>query len=89
MYRLGTEMLLGLQRTGDQLRIQPHIPKAWPEAQINYRFGKTLYHIRVINGSDADTKDGKGKTTMDGKVLTDGVIPLADDGQTHEILVNR
>ena len=86
MYRLGIEMLLGLQRTGEQLRIKPHIPKDWPEYQINYRFGKTLYHIRVKNQSDK--KDGEDKVTMDGKVLSDGVIPLLDDGQVHEVVIN-
>jgi cyclic beta-1,2-glucan synthetase len=89
MYRLGIEMLLGLQRSGEQLEIKPHLPRDWPEVQINYRFGKTLYHIRVINESDADTKDGKKKVTMDGKVLKDGLIPLSEDGQTHEVIVHR
>jgi cyclic beta-1,2-glucan synthetase len=82
MYRLGTEMLLGLQRTGEQLRIQPHIPEGWDEYQINYRFGKTNYHIRVERGGAHDS------VTMDGRVLTDSVIPLADDGQIHEVVVN-
>lgn len=85
MYRLGIEMLLGLQRTGEQLQIKPHIPKDWDEYQINYRFGKTLYHIRVQNQQEA--KRTKDKVSMDGKVLKDGVIPLADDGETHEVVV--
>ena len=29
MYRLGTEMILGLQRTGDRLHINPCVPKDW------------------------------------------------------------
>jgi cellobiose phosphorylase len=87
MYRLGIEMLLGLQRVGDQLQIRPHISQDWPEYQINYRYGTTLYHIRVINHSDK--KHDPTNITMDGKDLRDGVIPLSDDGQTHEILVNR
>jgi cyclic beta-1,2-glucan synthetase len=87
MYRLGIEMLLGLQRTGEQLRIDPHLPKEWPEVQINYRFGKTLYHIRVLNQADAN--DGKNRITMDGKKLADGMIPLSDDGQTHEVIVTK
>jgi cellobiose phosphorylase len=86
MYRLGTEMLLGLQRTGERLQIDPHIPKEWNEYQINYRFGKTLYHIRVQNQRD----DGahKKQVTMDGKVLSDGLIQLVDDEQAHEVVVN-
>ena len=84
MYRLGIEMLMGLQRMGEQLHIKPHIPKDWPEYQINYRFGKTLYRILVKNHQDKQPE--KDKITMDGKVLTDGVIPLSDDGKTHEIV---
>jgi cyclic beta-1,2-glucan synthetase len=87
MYRLGMEMLLGLQRTGNQLQIKPHIPKNWTEYQINYRFGKTLYHIQVKNQQDADAKDGNGQVIIDGKLLTDGVIPLSDDQHIHEITV--
>jgi cyclic beta-1,2-glucan synthetase len=84
MYRLGIEMLLGLQRTGDRLQIRPHIPKDWDEVQINYRFGKTLYHIRVQNQPGGPAKD---KVTLDGKVLKDGVIHLADDEEAHEVVV--
>jgi cellobiose phosphorylase len=82
MYRLGTEMLLGLQRIGDSLKIEPHVPRDWQEYQINYRFGKTDFHIRVQQGDHAD-----GEVTLDGKRLANGLIPLTDDGQTHEVLV--
>jgi cellobiose phosphorylase len=82
MYRLGMEMLLGLQRTGDHLEIKPHIPKDWAEYQLNYRFGKTIYHIRV-----ARQPEHTQGLTLDGQVLTEGIIPLADDGQTHEVVV--
>ncbi|MBN2117748.1 MAG: hypothetical protein JW730_14325 [Anaerolineales bacterium] len=85
MYRLGIEMLLGLQRRGARLEINPHIPKDWNEYQINYRFGKTLYHIRVQNQQEAKRKEDR--VTLDGKVLPDGVIPLSDDGGVHEVLV--
>jgi len=75
-------MLLGLQRTGEQLQIKPHIPKDWNEYQINYRFGKTNYHIRVLR-----RQTEKENVTMDGKVLSAGIIPLEDDGKTHEVVV--
>jgi len=86
MYRLGTEMILGIQRTGDRLKIDPCIPKNWDHYQINYHFGKSLYHILVKQ------QDGKSKTnqiTMDGKVLKDGLIPLEDDERTHEVVVYK
>jgi cyclic beta-1,2-glucan synthetase len=83
MYRLGSEMILGLQRVGDSLKVEPHIPESWTEYQINYRFGKAMYHIRV----QRENKDEARSIIMDGKVLTNGLIPLAEDEQTHEIVV--
>jgi cyclic beta-1,2-glucan synthetase len=85
MYRLGTEMILGLQRVGDKLHINPCIPKDWPEYEITYRVGKSLYQICVKN--QPDEKSGTKQITMDGKVLSDGFIPLSEDGKTHEILI--
>jgi cyclic beta-1,2-glucan synthetase len=82
MYRLGTEMILGLQRVGEHLKVDPSVPNDWKEFQINYRFGKSMYHILV-----KQQQDGKSPITMDGKVLEHGLIPLKDDGQTHEIVV--
>jgi len=76
-----------LQRMGEYLQIKPHIPKEWNEYQVNYRFGKTLYHIHVQNQQVAEANRSQGKVTMDGKTLTDGNIPLSDDGQSHEVLV--
>ena len=85
MYRLGTEMILGLQRTGDHLHVNPSIPKDWPHFQINYRFGSSVYHIQVKQQQDG--KQEKNQITMDGKVLKDGWIPLRDDEQVYEIVV--
>ena len=81
MYRLGTEMILGLQRSGERLQIKPSIPKDWPQFQLTYRFGTSLYHILVKQQGTTN------QVTMDGKALTDGYIPLSDDGQNHEVLV--
>jgi cellobiose phosphorylase len=87
MYRLGTEMILGLQRTGDSLKINPSIPKDWTHYQIHYRFGESLYHILVKQQNNG--KSDPNKITMDGKALKDGLIPLKDDGQTHEVVVHK
>ena len=84
MYRLGTERILGLQRVADGLYIEPSIPDNWREFQITYRFGKSLYHILV---RQQDERIGKKQIKKDGKALTDGFIPLIDDGETHEVLV--
>src|SRR5690606_17798334 len=85
MYRLGIEMILGMQRKGDHLQIKPSIPGDWSEFQINYRFGETRYHILVRRPRDGET--GRESIMMDGKPLPDHQILLSSDGGTHEIVV--
>ena len=85
MYRLGVERLLGITRFGDHLEIHPCIPGHWKTYQINYRFGKTLYHIRVENPQGES--DEVGRITINGEKTSDMKIPLQDDGKTHEVVV--
>jgi cellobiose phosphorylase len=86
MYRLGVEMILGLQREGNQLLIRPCIPKEWREFEIYYRFGASTYHICVENPQGLN--QGVSGLTLDGKALSDTKIPLVDDQQPHEIIVS-
>jgi cyclic beta-1,2-glucan synthetase len=81
MYRLGMERLLGLTRVGDNLQINPCIPKTWQSYELNYRFGKTIYHIHVEN------LKGTKQITVDGKISASTNIPLMDDEKKHEIIV--
>ena len=85
MYRLGLENLLGLQRAGNTLKIKPSLPKDWTEYQLNYRFGKTMYHILVKNKQT--TRYKTNLIIMDGETLKDDHIPLVDDEKNHEIVV--
>ena len=87
MYRLGTEMILGVQRVGEHLKINPSVPSHWAEFQINYRFGSSMYHILVKQPQTE--QHGVTHITMDGNILEDGLIPLKDDNRTHEIVVTR
>ncbi|MFZ5911460.1 MAG: GH36-type glycosyl hydrolase domain-containing protein [Chloroflexota bacterium] len=82
MYRLGLESILGLQRKGDKLEIQPCIPPGWPEYSIDYRFGNAIYHIRVENRGGAVSQ-----VVIDGKSLSENAIPLYDDGEEHDVNV--
>ncbi len=85
MYRLGVERLLGIRRFAQHLEIHPCVPREWKGYQLNYRFGKSMYHIRVenLNGANEAVQEVK----MDGKKLADLKIPLRDDGSVHEIVV--
>ena len=85
MYRLSLEMLLGLRRAGDHVEIRPCIPNDWPEYQLNYRFGKTMYHILVKNKQS--TRHKTNQIVMDGEMLKNENIPLIDDEKNHEIVI--
>jgi cyclic beta-1,2-glucan synthetase len=85
MYRLGVEAILGLSRAGSILRINPCVHHDWHQYEIEYRLGKTMYHIRVENPQGANR--GVSQIVMDGKVLKDSDIPLLDDEIIHEVVV--
>ncbi len=85
IYRLGLEAILGLQREGAALRIDPRIPSRWPGFEISYRWGESQYHIKVEN-QDSVTL-GIKEILLDGNSLEDGLIPLVDDGKEHEVRV--
>jgi cellobiose phosphorylase len=85
MYRLGMERLLGINRVGDTLKIVPSIPGEWKGFQINYRYGKAMYHIRVENPSGS--MNGIYELKLDGEPLPEAVIHLKDDNQIHELVL--
>jgi len=85
MYRVGLEAILGLHRQGDNLLIEPCIPSDWPEYSIDYRFGETIYHIHVEKLGDAYS--AVSRVSMDGRCLSDYVIPLCADDDEHEIII--
>jgi cyclic beta-1,2-glucan synthetase len=86
LYRAGIEWILGLRKEGNSLRIDPCIPPSWPGFRANYRYGTTRYEISVDN--PAGLTGRVGRIAIDGaEVLSTSVIPLVDDGRTHQISV--
>ncbi len=79
-YRLILEKILGLQRLGNSLLIQPCLPPEWPGYSMRYRYGNTHYAIYVERGD-------RPSISLDGRALEADNIPLIDDGQAHEIRV--
>jgi len=89
LYRAGLEALLGFHLHGDQLRIEPCIPPAWPGFSINWqRRGSqhlTPYAI-VVENPDGVCR-GIKRLELDGQALGAGYVPLADDGKAHQVRV--
>jgi len=85
MYRLGIEAILGIQREGEALRIDPRIPADWDGYAVRYRFGEASYEIQVENPEHV--QQGVSEIVLDGQASFDGLVPLEDDGGTHDVRV--
>jgi cellobiose phosphorylase len=85
MYRVGIEHILGFNKKGNKLKIEPCIPKAWHEYSIAYKYIDTIYDIKVMN---PDGINGEIKNfTVDGKSIREKEIRLVNDKKRHEVIV--
>src|SRR6478672_6765822 len=84
-YRVWLEEILGFQRHGDTLTIDPVIPKDWPGFRLRYRFKNTTYHIRVENPDHCSR--GVIVMELDGVSAADKTVKLSDDSLRHEVRV--
>jgi cyclic beta-1,2-glucan synthetase len=85
MYRVGLEAILGFELLGDAFRMNPCIPRSWPGFELTYRRGETMYHVTVENPDGVE--HGVREVLLDGKPVTCGRVPLADDGREHQVRV--
>ncbi|PYU22271.1 MAG: phosphorylase [Acidobacteria bacterium] len=86
LYRAGLEWILGFRVRGQALCVDPCIPRNWPGYSIDFRYHSATYKITVKN--PLGFSRGIASTTIDGKILVGrGNIPLADDGATHQVLI--
>ena len=85
MYRTGLESILGFQKNGNTLVIKPCIPAKWKRYAIQYRYMDTQYAI-IVENPDGICK-GVREIHIDGQLTQGNVIPLANDGLSHEVEV--
>jgi cellobiose phosphorylase len=84
-YRVWLEEILGFQRRGDTLTINPVIPKDWPGFRLRYRFQNTSYHIVVENPDHCS--QGVALVEVDGVLAADNTVRLCNDGLPHEVRI--
>jgi cellobiose phosphorylase len=84
-YRVWLEEILGFQRRGDTLTINPVIPKDWPSFRLRYRFQNTVYRILVENPDHCSR--GVTLVELDGIAVADKIVTLRDDALLHEVRV--
>ena len=77
--------ILGVKPDWQGLRIDPCIPHDWDGYQVSRRFRGATYDIAVKN-PDHVCKGVKA-VTVDGKAIEGNVLPVFEDGKTHEVVV--
>jgi cellobiose phosphorylase len=85
MYRAGLEYILGFQKNGETIVIDPCIPGKMKEYQINYNYQETNYQINIKNPDGANK--GVKTISVDGIISTRNVINLVNDKVNHQVEV--
>jgi len=67
------------------LRIDPCIPSQWTGYTLTYRVGRTSYVIQIHNPDGVNR--GVRQVSLDGATILNGVIPLTNDDQCHQVQV--
>lgn len=77
--------LQGFRLRGGTLRFEPCVPPRWPGFELSYRHRSATYRILVDNS--AGMGRGVKSVELDGQPLSDGNVPLGDDGKIHNVRV--
>ena len=79
-YRVGLTSILGFEKLGDILKINPHAPVSWKKYELEYKYLDTIYKIEV------NLKSTFNNILEDGKKVSG--IKLKNDKAVHTIIVN-
>ena len=84
-YEAGIEYILGLKIRKGILSIDPCIPINWKEYLIRYKYGKSIYNIKITNSNGKNT--GVEKFIVNGNDIPEKCIKLDDNGGIFEVEV--
>lgn len=83
-YKAGIEYILGLKIEKGIIKINPCIPKDWKEYIIKYKYGNSIYNIKVKNPNGKNT--GVEEILLDGE-KTENHILLDGSGKVFNVEV--
>ncbi|MGC9358061.1 MAG: GH36-type glycosyl hydrolase domain-containing protein [Anaerolineae bacterium] len=83
VYQAATRYILGIRPTYDGLEIDPCIPPAWEGFRVRREFRGAVYEIEVQNPDHVSR--GVQKIQIDGKIISDKVVPVLADGKVHHV----
>jgi cellobiose phosphorylase len=80
-----TQYILGIKPEYDGLQVKPCIPKDWDEFTVTRTFRGSTYKITIKNPKKVSS--GVEKIIVDGKESAGTILPIFNDGLTHEVEV--
>jgi len=84
-WRLGVEAILGISRVGEELKIEPCIPREWQGYRVAMKFPRGALDIRVENSEH--TGGGVREILIDDQPLAERTLRIPDDGSRHSVIV--
>lgn len=84
-YKAGIEYILGFRIVNNVLEVNPCICKDWKEFSMRYKFGRSIYNIKVKNLSGKNC--GVNRVVVNGDVVEDKKIKLVDDGKVNDVVI--
>jgi len=83
-YTAGIEYILGLKIKNKTLSLYPCIPKDWEEYFVQYKYGESIYNIKIKNTN----KINQVQTFIfNSHEVVEKEIKLIDNGKINEIEV--
>ena len=80
-YNIGITEILGIKKEGKTLRIRPSVPTSWNSFEVEYKYLKTLYKIKVNFGYNDEI-------VVDGDKINKDFVTLKNDKRIHAVIVN-
>lgn len=103
MYQAGMEGILGINREGKELTIQPCIPLDWPCFEVSVKIDKTEYFIAVVQVVDLVDSSNAGVSVEDSLIaekniravidgmdiqITNNIVRVPLDGKIHKLNIS-
>ncbi len=85
MYQGLLSWFLGIRKEGNELVIDPATPASFGDFSIEYKYGSSLYEIRVESRSKGILTTET--ITVDDRLIQGNRVLLVDDGEKHRIIV--
>ena len=83
LYIAGIKYILGFEKQGEKLKINPVIPDDWEQYEIQYKYKTSTYDIKINNVKNKSTKIKN--MYLDNDLIDGDEIKLVDDGKAHKV----